>query len=301
MKEKILASFDRYWTNILDRAPEITIGLTLLVIFIFLGILIRKLIVSRLKLKVKDTLLLNFIGRVIFVLFLIIGIVIFFNQIGLGSAAGGLLAGAGVSALILGFAFKDIGENFIAGFFLAFSRPFSIGDIIEVNGLMGNVKAMSFRNSHIRTFDGRDIFIPNSMMIKNPLINYTKDGLMRHDFVVGIDYGDDVAEASKVIMETMKVTKNIVQDKDQLEPFVIIDQFGTSTINLKIFFWINTYDFLGSTTVLKSTVMQSVVRQLLKEGFTLPADIVELKIYQEGQPIPLSIKNDDATPLNSNK
>lgn len=234
-------------------------------------------------------------------LFLIIGIVIFFNQIGLGSAAGGLLAGAGVSALILGFAFKDIGENFIAGFFLAFSRPFSIGDIIEVNGLMGNVKAMSFRNSHIRTFDGRDIFIPNSMMIKNPLINYTKDGLMRHDFVVGIDYGDDVAEASKVIMETMKVTKNIVQDKDQLEPFVIIDQFGTSTINLRIFFWINTYDFLGSTTVLKSTVMQSVVRQLLKEGFTLPADIVELKIYQEGQPIPLSIKNDDTTPLNSKK
>jgi len=301
MKEKILASFDRYWINILDRAPEITIGLTLLVIFIFLGILIRKLIVSRLKLRVKDTLLLNFIGRVIFVLFLIIGVVIFFKQIGLGSAAGGLLAGAGVSALILGFAFKDIGENFIAGFFLAFSRPFSIGDIIEVNGMMGNVKAMSFRNSHVRTFDGRDIFIPNSMMIKNPLINYTKDGLMRHDFVVGIDYGDDVAEASKVIMETMKVTKNIVQDKDELAPFVIIDQFGTSTINLKIFFWINTYDFLGSTTVLKSTVMQSVVNQLLKEGFTLPADIVELKIYQEGQPIPLSLRDYDASLINKPK
>ena len=166
MKEKIIQSFERYYTGVVEKAPEISVGIVALLFFIVLGILIRKLIIGRLKTRVKDTLLLNFIGRVIFVIFLIIGAVIFLNQIGLGSAAGGLLAGAGVSALILGFAFKDIGENFIAGFFLAFSRPFGIGDIVEVNGFMGNVKAMTFRNSHIRTFDGRDIFIPNSMMIR---------------------------------------------------------------------------------------------------------------------------------------
>jgi small-conductance mechanosensitive channel len=68
---------------------------------------------------------------------------------------------------------------------------------------MGNVQAMIFRNSHIQTFDGRDIFIPSSMMIKNPLINYTKDGLMCHEFVVGIGYGDDIAEATKEIMATL--------------------------------------------------------------------------------------------------
>ncbi|MFQ3212618.1 MAG: small conductance mechanosensitive channel [Marivirga sp.] len=154
---------------------------------------------------------------------------------------------------------------------------------------MGNVQAMSFRNSHIRTFDGRDIFIPNSMMIKNPLINYTKDGLMRHEFVVGIDYGNEIAEATKEIMATLTDLKNISHG-GELDPFVVIAQFGTSTINLKIFFWINTYDFLDSITILKSTLMQTVVNTLLKKEFTLPADIVELKIYQEGHPIPLSIK-----------
>jgi len=292
MQQQITESFKRYWANIIEKAPEISVGLVSLTVFILLAILFRRIVRNRLAHKIQDKLLLNFIGRSVFILFLVVGIVVFLNQVGLGSAAGGLLAGAGVSALILGFAFKDIGENFIAGFFLAFSRPFSIGDIIEVEGMLGNVTAMSFRNSHIRTFDGRDIFIPNSMMIKNPLTNYTKDGLMRHEFVVGIDYGDDMAEASRVITETMKATQNIVQNKKDLAPFVIIDEFGTSTINLKIFFWINTYDFLGSITVLKSTVMQTVVNQLLKEGFTLPADIVELKIYQEGQPIPLAIKRD---------
>ncbi len=290
MKQRLLSAFENYWDNIIEQVPEITVGLVLLLIFLFIGIFGRKLITTRLHKKITDKLLLNFIGRLVFLMFLIIGIVIFLNQVGLGTAAGGLLAGAGVTALILGFAFKDIGENFIAGFFLAFSRPFRIGDIIEVNGFMGKVKTMTFRNSHIRTYNGRDIFIPNSMLIKNPLINFTKDGLMRHDFVVGIDYGEDVAEAIAVIMKTLENQSNIMHKKD-LEPFVIIDQFGTSTINLKIFFWINTYDVLGSFTVLRSEVMQSVISELLKKGFNLPADIVELKIYQEGQPIPVALKD----------
>jgi small-conductance mechanosensitive channel len=91
-------------------------------------------------------------------------------------------------------------------------------------------------------------------------------------------------------MKTLKARPTIMQEKE-LAPFVIIDQFGTSTINLKIFFWLNTFDMLGSFTVLRSDVMQSVIRDLIKEGFNLPADIIELKIYQEGQPIPIAVRD----------
>jgi small-conductance mechanosensitive channel len=290
MKERLILAFENYWDSIIEKVPELSVGIILLLLFLFIGIFTRRIIENRLNTKIKDRLLLSFIGRSVLLVFTIIGIIIFLNQIGLGTAAGGLLAGAGVTALVFGFAFKDIGENFIAGFFLAFSRPFSIGDIIEVNGFMGKVQNMTFRNSHIRTYNGRDIFIPNSMMIKNPLINYTKDGLMRHDFEVGLDYGEDVAEAIAVIMKTLKARPTIMQEKE-LAPFVIIDQFGTSTINLKIFFWLNTFDMLGSFTVLRSDVMQSVIRDLIKEGFNLPADIIELKIYQEGQPIPIAVRD----------
>lgn len=291
MNDKIINSFEVYWQNVLERLPEITVGTTLLIVFILLAIFFRKLVVKRLKAKMTDVLLLNFIGRVVFLFFLIIGVVVFLNQVGLGQAASGLLAGAGVSALILGFAFKDIGENFLAGFFLAFSRPFSIGDIIEVDGLTGTVKAMSFRNSQIRTFDGRDIFIPNAMMIKNPLTNYTKDGLMRHDFELGIDYGEDVTNAIEIIMQTLNKLDNIVQEGKDITPFVIISSFGSSTINLKVFFWINTYDFLGSATVLKSTVMQTVINNLLKANVSMPAKIIEFKLYDEKTKIPIDVTN----------
>ncbi len=292
MRDRLVAAFENFWAAVIDQVPELVVGLVLLTLLIFIGIGLRRVAQRRLYNMLNDRLLVNFIGRIIFLVFLILGIVIFLNQLGLGKAASGLLAGAGVSALIIGFAFKDIGENFLAGFFLAFARPFQIGDIIEIVDITGKVETLSFRNTHVRTFDGRDIFIPNSILIKNPLTNFTKDGLMRHDFLLGIDYGEDIAEATRIILDELSKLDNITHAED-LSPFVTINDFGTSTVNLKTHFWINTYDFLGSTTVLRSTVMQQVVKRLSGEGFNMPADIVELKIYQEGQPIPVNIRNID--------
>jgi len=289
LTEKIKEAFYEFWESVLQNSPQILIGIGTLLIFILIGIGLRSLVKRRLDRRIEDQLLVNFVGRVIFLLFLIIGIVIFLNQIGLGRAASGLLAGAGVSALILGFAFKDIGENFLAGFFLAFSRPFGIGDVIEIEGLKGTVKALSFRNTHIRTFDGKDIFLPNAMLIKNPLINFTRDGLLRHNFLVGIDYGDDIAEVTRLILETLKEIKSI-EHEDNLAPFLQIDEFGTSTINIRIFYWVNSYEYKMNFADIRTEVMNSVVKSLMEKGFTLPADIVELKIYQEGQPIPLMMK-----------
>jgi hypothetical protein len=70
----------------------------------------------------------------------------------------------------------------------------------------------------------------------------------------------------------------------------MIESFGTSTINMQIFYWVNELHFSGNIASLKTDVMTAVVTRLIREGFSLPADIIELKIYQEGQPIPVSIK-----------
>lgn len=103
--------------------------------------------------------------------------------------------------IILGFVFKDIGENFFVGFFLVFSRLFGIGDYIEVEGLIGIVKVLNFCNIYIWIFEGKDIFIFNVMLIKNFLINYICDGLLWYDFVIGIDYGNDILEVCWFILK----------------------------------------------------------------------------------------------------
>ncbi len=162
----------------------------------------------------------------------VLGIVLFLRQLGWGDVAGGLLAGAGVSAIVIGFAFKDIGENFLAGFFLAFSRPFTIGDLIQVEGFKGTVRSMHFRSTHIRTYDGRDIYMPNGMLMKNPLVNFTRDGLLRHDFLIGLDYGDNIPRAIQIIMQIVKSYEHLAEGP-ALAPFVTIDEYSTSTINLR--------------------------------------------------------------------
>ncbi len=296
MINKIKLAFENYWEKILDNAPAIIIGLVLLAVFIVLAYGLRALAKRRLTGRMDDQLLVNFIGRIVFIVMIVIGFIIFLNQIGLGGAAGGLLAGAGVSAIVIGFAFKDIGENFLAGFFLAFGRPFGIGDIIEVDGLKGTVVALHFRNTHIRTFDGKDIFLPNASLIKNALINYTRDGLLRHDFVVGLDYGDDVIAASQLIQNILLDEKRIEQ-KEGLKPFLILDEFGTSTVNIRIYYWINYESYTGSIPELKTELMNNVVVALAKEGYSMPADIIELKIYQEGQPIPINLNPKKKQPL----
>ena len=289
MTEQIMQAFRDFGQTAIQKSPAILIGLLFLAIFVLLGYALRALIRRRLKNGTHDPLLIIFIGRVVMLIMIIIGLAIFLNQLGLGNAAGGILAGAGVSAIILGFAFKDIGENFIAGFFLAFSRGFNVGDVIEVSGLKGKVTALSLRTTHLRTFDGKDVFIPNAILVKNPLLNYTRDGLLRYDFLIGLDYGDNFSDAASLIMQTLDKEARIEHD-NELKPFILLEEFGTSTVNVRVFYWVNSFDFLGPIAFLQTDVMNDVITVLTKGGFTLPADIVELKIYQEGQPIPVVIK-----------
>jgi small-conductance mechanosensitive channel len=229
-----------------------------------------------------DKLLADFVGKIIYAFFLIAGIVIFLQVLGLGQAVGGLLAGAGVTAIVLGFAFKDIGENFLAGIFLAFGRPFSIGDLIEVQSIKGLVREMNFRNTHVRTYDGKDIYVPNALLFKQPLTNYTRDGLLRYDFTIGIDYEDDIKSALEIALQTLNTLPEIEKGKG-LEPFVAIEEFATSTINMKVFYWVNVFNKRIDVTRVKNETMTRVIQDLTAKGFSLPADILELKSYRDNK------------------
>jgi|TARA_B110000090_G_C13046901_1_gene317957 small conductance mechanosensitive channel len=142
----------------------------------------------------------------------------FLNKIGLGDAVAWLLAGVGVTSIILGFAFKDIGENLRVGIMLAFNRPFNIGNVVEIDGFVGTVKALELRSTHLRIFNGKDIYIPNSSLIKNPRINYTQDGLSIHDYTVGLDYGEFNKDVMQEIDSTLLGINEILHTKD-LSPF----------------------------------------------------------------------------------
>src|SRR5690606_28293054 len=146
---------------------------------------------------------------------------------------------AGAGAIVIGFAFRDIGENFISGIILAFNRPFHVDDTVGIGDIFGKVKAMEFRYTKLKTFDGRDVYIPNSDVIKKAVFNYTEDGYFRLEFMVGIDYEDDIELAKKVILEAVQNSEGVIENLEH-ECFVIVDSLGVSTVNLKVLFWTKT-------------------------------------------------------------
>lgn len=289
--DQIKQSVLEYWDAFLQQVPRLLLGLIILILAIIISRWIGGLFQRRLKTRLEDPLLSDFLSKILRMTLIILSILLAFNVMGFTGIAAGLLAGAGVGALIIGLAFQDIGANFIAGIILAFNRPFNIGDTIEITNLMGKVLALNLRTTHIKTFDGKDVFIPNNTIVKEELINYTKDGFIRLSFIVGIDYDDSVEVASEAIRTGIKQQGAVLQTEAR-QPQVIIKDLGVSTINLEVRFWVETFDYKEGTAIIRSQVINSVLKQLTTSGIGLPADIVELKYYK-GDGFPITVKKED--------
>lgn len=280
-------SLVKFWNSFVLSLPRIFIGFLILIVFIVIAVYISKLIRSRFLTKNHDPLFVTFLSKTVKFLLIVVGVILAMQAVGLSGIAQGLLAGAGLSAFIFGFAFKDIAENFLGGMILAFNRPFSLDDTIMIREFTGHVKALNFRTTHIKTFDEKDVFIPNSIVIKEPLINFTRDGQIRMDFVVGIDYDDDINKAIETIGRTIEPMAELKQNK---KPFAVVEELATSTVNLRVYFWANTLDYRKGVLEIKSEVITKVKEVLVSEGFSLPSDIQELKIYGKA-PLPINILN----------
>lgn len=253
-----------YWDAILFYMPRIFAAIVLIVVSIFIASQLGRLVKGKITTKLSDPLVGIFITNFTRWLIILFGIMVAMNIAGFSGIAAGLLTGAGVSAIVIGFAFKDIGENFLAGIMLAFNRPFNVQDTIRVKDLMGKVQGLSLRNTHIKTSDGRDIFIPNSIIIKEPLTNFTRDGLLRIEFIIGIDHDKNIDDAIEVIKQRLMEEKEILQDDTF---FVSVDEFTPAKVNLKVFFWINSYDYRKSVVLLRGKVMKKVKTALQNAGF----------------------------------
>ncbi|WP_162416147.1 mechanosensitive ion channel family protein [Cyclobacterium roseum] len=251
------------------------IGLVIFVFFIYLSRWIKRLVLSRLNKRTEDSLLTSFIAGSIRLLIMLFGITLVLRFLGLTGVVSGILAGAGITAFIIGFALKDIGENFLAGILLAFKRPFKIGDLVEIQGLSGRVRALNLRDTQIKTLDGKDVFLPNASIIKSPLINYTIDGYLSYGFKLGLGYGSDYRKALALILTTLKAVPGVLAGKKG--PAVFVTDMGDSNLQVQVSYWVNTYNKKHSDVQVRSQAILSVLEALEGAGYPLPGTIIELK------------------------
>lgn len=210
--DNIAKIFIENWNRFASYLPRIIAAVAVLFASYLVGKYVSKIVLVLLRGKSLREFHELFFRITIISSVLFLGLIVALNILGLEKLAVSVVAGGGVTAIAIGFTFREIGENFLAGLFLSFSCPFKTGDAIKTEDIEGKVQDIELRYTHLRTEDGRDAYVPSSQLFNKPVTNFTKDGLRRISFSVGIDYANDAKRACVLLKNSFQGVEGVLED-----------------------------------------------------------------------------------------
>ncbi|WP_187331004.1 mechanosensitive ion channel family protein [Aurantiacibacter luteus] len=251
--------------SIVAALPNLAIALVVLIITWIVArfaVRIADALVGRTKLRAS---LRNLTETVVKLAIWMVGILVAAAVAVPGFTPAGAIAGLGIGAVAIGFAFQDIFENFLAGVLIMLREKMRIGDVIEVEGVTGRVEHITLRETHIRQLSNELTIMPNSMIFKNPVKILTDDSLARTEIVAGVSYDTDLEQAERVIRDAVEALEGIDQSKG-VE--VYATEFNSSSIDFKVRFWTGSKPRDGWQA--RSVAIKAIKRALDEAGIEIP-------------------------------
>jgi small conductance mechanosensitive channel len=218
---------------------NIVFFLLVLVVGYFVSIAVSKHVKKLMKNANMSEILAEFARRIVKILLLIFVFAFAVGFLGYDAFAG-ILGLSVVSGFILGFALQDILGNLASGFMIAITKPFKVGDFVDIAGTAGVIDSVGISITKLKTPDNKRVIIPNSKVYGNTMTNYTALDTRRVDLTVGISYTDDIGKAIKVAREVVSNHENVLADP---EPVVAVSGLGDSSVDLMIRPWVKTSDY----------------------------------------------------------
>ena len=267
------------WFDVfVSMLPNMAAAIIILIVFIVLAKLGALMVRKIFKKTSNNVALKNLFSVTIYYAIIGIGLFIILGVLKLDKAVTSLLAGVGILGLALGFAFQDITANFVSGIIIAFRRPFMLGDIVEVNDIMGIATRTNLRVTVIKTFQGQEVYIPNKDVLQSPIYNFTTLGKRRIDLTVGVSYGDDLEKVETLVMDTIKKIDGVINPEDTIFDYA---EFGSSSINFNIRFWIEYPDQPGFLS-LRNQAIKAIKKAFDEHDITIPFPIRTLDFGIKG-------------------
>lgn len=189
-----------------------------------------------LRLGTRNPYLDGLIRRVVRAVILIAGFLIALDLLNATALVGAMLGSAGVLGLALGFAFKDIAENYIAGVLLSLRRPFEPGDLVRIDTYEGKVASLSARAMTLITLEGNELRLPNALVFKAVILNYTSNPKRRFDFTFNLDASQSIRQAHLLAMTEITSIDGVLTDP---APTSTVVEFGANGIVLRFFAWVD--------------------------------------------------------------
>jgi small conductance mechanosensitive channel len=233
--QTIVKPFQLLLTNFIQSLPGLIAAVVVIILTIWVAALVGRAVSGSLRRRSASeqaTLLLTKIGRWTV---LILGFVVALQQVGFNLTA--FLTGLGIAGFTIGFALQDISKNFIAGIILLIQQPFSVGDAIMVTNIGGVVKVIDLRATELHTWDGQVVLVPNATFLTNPITNFSRATRRRVEIPIGVDYNSDMEAVRRVALEAVRGIDGRLDDP---APQILFQGYGDSTMNLSVFYWIDT-------------------------------------------------------------
>jgi len=218
-------------------------------------------------------------SRVITSIIILTGILVALEMLDATALVGAVFGAAGLIGLALGFAFRDIAENYLASVILGVRRPFATGDLVRIEGHEGRVIRLTTRETILMTLDGNHVRLPNSLVFKSVISNYTRNPLRRFDFSVGMGLEEDLVRAQQLGLATLAECAGVLKDPP---PFAIIEELGDSAVAMRFLAWMDQdgTDFHRT----RSEAMRRVKVRMDDEGVDMPIPGYQVHLTGDGFP-----------------
>ena len=271
-----LDTIRRIINDMVRLLPNLVIALVVFAIFFLVARWVRSLVRRFSQRRKQHSNVSMVLGRLAQWLILLVGVLVAVTVVFPTFSPGDLITLLGVSGVAIGFAFKDIFQNFLAGILILLTEPFRVGDQIIVGDFEGTVEEIQTRATFIRTYDGRRVVIPNADLYTDKVVVNTAFENQRTDYDVGIGYGDDIDNARGLILEAMRGIEGVLQDP---APDVLLVDLADSTVNLRARWWSKP----GRADVLQvqDRVLTSIKNKLVANGIDLPFPTQQILFHDQ--------------------
>jgi small-conductance mechanosensitive channel len=274
-----LERVDAWVDGFIKSLPNMVVALIVLILFVIAAAMVRRLILKTSESRDRGNLgeVLGGFSKWVIVLF---GFLIAATIVVPTLKPGDLIAGLGVSSVAIGFAFKDILQNWLAGLLILLRQPFEIGDQIEASGFEGTVEKIETRATIVKTYDGQRAVIPNSEIYTNAVLVKTGESSRRDQYDIGIGYGDDIDQACSVIKKAIGELEHV--DKEH-EPQAFVWDLAASWVTIRARWW--TDSRRADVVMNKAAVLRAVKLALDEAKIDMPYDTKVQLIHDQTEEI----------------
>ncbi len=260
----IYAKIESWVVGFQRLLPNIAVALVILLIFVLVAWIVRRSFnawATRHDRANLGDVLGSFLRWIIILAGLLVAMTIVIPSL----RPGDLIAGLGIGSVAIGFAFKDILQNWLAGLLLLIRQPFRPGDQIVVSGYEGTVRRVETRATIIQTYDGRRVIVPNADVYSSAVVVNTAHATRRSEYDVGIGYGDSIDGARSVILAALAEIDGI---EGKPAPEVLVWDLGASSVLLRVRWW--THSIRTDVVHVRAAVLEAVKKALDKAGIDMP-------------------------------